>query len=110
MSGARRNTEKAEIVSNFLGGEDVTISGYLPPSLVTLCHQNLAILTTTLPPPSGDVIFKRPLNEESFFDLLKFVSSSLLLVDPVLLFVVFCSFYFAPSQYISVSDSHFCVS
>ena len=29
----RRNTEKAEIISNFSGCEDVTILGYLPSSL-----------------------------------------------------------------------------
>ena len=49
VSGTRRNTEKAEMISIFLGPEDVTISGYLPPSLVTLCHQNLPILATSLP-------------------------------------------------------------
>ena len=52
------------MITNFLRGEDVTTSGYLPPSLVTLCHQNLPILATSLPPPSGDVIFERPLRDE----------------------------------------------
>ena len=49
------------MITNFLGGEDVTFSGYLPRSLVTLCHQNLTLLATFLPPPSGDVIFEQPL-------------------------------------------------
>ena len=49
------------MISIFLGTEDVTISAFLPLSHVTLCHQNLAILTTSLPPPSGDVIFEWPL-------------------------------------------------
>ena len=43
------------------GGEYVTISAYLPPSLVTVCHQNFQISKTSLPPPAGDIIFEWPL-------------------------------------------------
>ena len=68
MSGARRNIEKAEMIAQFFWGEDVTISGYLPPSLVTLCHQNLPILATSLPPPSGDVIFEWPLMDSVIYN------------------------------------------
>ena len=61
MNGAHRSNDKAEKISIFFGTEDVTISASHSPSLVTLCHQNLPILATSLPPPSGDVIFERPL-------------------------------------------------
>ena len=61
MNGTLRSTGKAEMISILFGTEDVTISVSLPPSLVTLCHQNLPILATSLPPPSGDVIFEWPL-------------------------------------------------
>ena len=66
MNGTHRSTDKAEIKSIFFGTEDVTISASLPPSLVTLCHPNFPILTTSLPPPSGDVIFERPLTVKFF--------------------------------------------
>ena len=38
-------------------GEDVAISGYLPPSLVTFCHQ---IRDTSLPPSPGNALFEWP--------------------------------------------------
>ena len=38
--------------SNIFGNEDVTISAYLPRSLVTFCHGNLQIFSSSLPPPS----------------------------------------------------------
>ena len=55
MSGKCENIGKAEMMSIFWGAEDVTISGF------TLCQQNLPILATSLPPPSGDFILGWPL-------------------------------------------------
>ena len=49
VSGTRRNTVKAEMIPIFLGNENVTISGSLPPSLVTkICIFQQPL---SLPPP-----------------------------------------------------------
>ena len=64
----RKNAKnRAEMLSNSFETDDVTIFAYLPPSLVTLCHQNLQILATSLPPLSGDVIFEQPLKCNEIF-------------------------------------------
>ena len=46
--------------NEIFGGEDVTISANLPPSLVTVSHKNLQISGTSLSLPAGDVIFEWP--------------------------------------------------
>ena len=46
-----------------MGGESVTISAYFPPSLVTVCHQNMQISKSSLLPPNGDIIFEWPLSQ-----------------------------------------------
>ena len=64
MNGTHRSTDKAEIRSTLFGSEDVTISASFPPSLVTLCHQNLPILTTSLPSPPVMSFLNNPLEKE----------------------------------------------
>ena len=73
----RTLTDKAKMVLDFFWGEDVTISRYLPPSLVTLCHWNFPILATSLPPPSGDVIFEWPLTGSIMITHIKSAFTSL---------------------------------